>query len=67
MKKICKSHVSAKMSRLQSMNDDVYNPDDNLYNSQDDDEYGHFHRHVMGKVKNEKMLKNDEIIRNDEI
>ena len=67
MKKIYKNHTSPKMPTPHSMNDDIYDPDDNLYNRGDNEESQHFFRHVMGKVKNEKNSKNDEIIRNDEI
>ena len=67
MKKTCKNHASVKTPQFQNVNDYIHNPDDNLYNNQENDEPDYFYPKNRGKVKHEKILKNDEIIRYDEI
>lgn len=67
MKKTYKNFISSKMNTHQNINDDIHNPDDNLYNCPENDENEYIHPKLMRKVKDEKISKNDEIMRYDEI
>lgn len=67
MKKTYKKTNFQKMNAFQSIGDDIFNPDDNLYNRAENEEREHFYPKHMRKVKDEKISKNDEIVRYDEI
>lgn len=63
MKKTYKNPVSS----MTAVNDDIYNPDDNLYNNPDNRELMCFNPKNIRKVRCEKISKNHEIVRYDEL
>lgn len=66
MRKINYMSAESKNRRCMSLNDDVYDPDDNLYNRPEDRDISTISYQRRMKVKNDNTSKKRKINRNNE-